>query len=232
MMPYVFGIFDKENIKIFNDLGVDKNNEPMIYLVEKKYISSLYFMNINTNLSYYAELYYEKEEIFNQLQNIYFNKINSIYKEFDFSDDILSLNGTIIFLVFPNFNFELISFENSVIGCSNKIFFNKGITEEIEIPSNENAFIIIEEDNYYRYSIKSYYNHLRIVKSQNNNIALVDHINSFDNLSYSLILNSRDNHSEYIYIDKSVDNNIIQFLYYAPRYTYYYAVDDEILKQN
>ena len=34
MMPYVFGIFDKENIKIFNDLGVDKNNEPMIYLLE------------------------------------------------------------------------------------------------------------------------------------------------------------------------------------------------------
>ena len=149
MMPYVFGIFDKNNIKIFNDLGVDKNNEPKIYLVEKKYISSLNFMNINTNLSYYAELYYEKEEIFNQLQNIDFSKINSIYKDFDFSDDILSLNGTIIFLVFPNFNFESISFENSVIGCSNKIFFNKGITEEIEIPSNENAFIIIEEDNYF-----------------------------------------------------------------------------------
>ena len=31
-MPYVFGIFDKNNIKIFNDLGVDKNNEPMIYV--------------------------------------------------------------------------------------------------------------------------------------------------------------------------------------------------------
>ena len=59
---------------------------------------------------------------------------------------------------------------------------------------------------------------------------LYDYINSFDNLSYSLILNSRDNHSEYIYIDNSVDNNIIQFWYYAPRYTYYYAVDDAILK--
>ena len=35
MMPYVFGIFDKENIKIFNDLGVDKNNEPMIYFLKK-----------------------------------------------------------------------------------------------------------------------------------------------------------------------------------------------------
>ena len=45
-----------------------------------------------------------------------------------------------------------------------------------------------------------------------------------------MTLNSRDNHCEYIYIDKSVDNNIIQFLYYVPRYTYYYAVDDEILK--
>ena len=66
MMPYVFGIFDEENIKIFNDLGLDKNNEPMIYLAEKKYISSLYFMNINTKLYIYFVVVYYTNKIFNQ----------------------------------------------------------------------------------------------------------------------------------------------------------------------
>jgi hypothetical protein len=36
MEPYVFGVFNKENIKLNNDLGVDKTNEPTIYLVEQK----------------------------------------------------------------------------------------------------------------------------------------------------------------------------------------------------
>ena len=232
MKPYAFGIFNKENIKQFNDLGVDKNNEPMIFLVEAKYFSSLYFMNINTNLSFYAKVDYKTDEIFNQLQNIDFSRIITRYEQFDLSNDLFSINETIIFLVFPTFNFESISFENSVIGFSNKIYSNKGTNEEIEIPSNENAFIIIEnpEDYNSRYSLKKYLNNLRLVKSQNNNIASVDLYNSYDKLSNSLILNSRENNSEYIYIDKSEDNNIIQFFYYSPRYTYFYAVDDENLK--
>ena len=230
MKPYIFGIFNKENIKIYNDLGVDKNNEPWIYLIEKKYIRSLYFMNINTNLSFYAEIDYEIDEIFSQIQNIDFSKISSRFKEFDFSDDLLSLNETIIFLVFPNFNFESISFENYVIGYSNKLYFNKDSNAEIEMPSNENAFIIIEKGSYSRYSIKNYYNHLRLVKSKNKNIALIDYNNSYDKLSDSLILNSRNNYSEYIYIDKTKEDNTIQFLYYAPKYTYFYALDDDNLK--
>ena len=38
IQPYIFGVFNKENIKLFNNLGVDKNNEPNIYLVNKKYL--------------------------------------------------------------------------------------------------------------------------------------------------------------------------------------------------
>ena len=225
MKPYIFGIFNKEYIQIFNDLGVDKNNEPRIYLVEKQYASSFYFININTFFSFYAKGDYEIDEIFNQLPNISFTSIKNSYEKIDFSGNFFF----IIILVFPNLNYELKTYENSVIGCSNKIYINKGINEEIVISSGENAFIIIDNNNDDN-SLKKYYNNLRVVKSQNNNIALVDYKNSYDKLHDSLISNSKDNHSNFIYIDKSQVNNIIQFYYYEPRYSYFYALNNESLK--
>ena len=226
MKPYIFGILNKEYVQIFNDLGVDKTNEPRIYLVEKQYVSSFYYIKINTYFSFYAKGDYEIDEIFNQLPNISFINIKNRYEKFDFSGDF----SFIIILTFPNLDYELESYEKSVIGFSNKLYINKGKNEKIEIFSGENAFIIIDNDNDNEESLKDYYNNLRIVKSQNNNIALVDYKNSYDKLQDSLILNSKDNHSNFIYIDKLQVNNILLFYYYEPRYSYFYALDDKSLK--
>ena len=83
MEPYVFGVFNKENIKLNNDLGVDKTNEPMIYLVEQKYVSFFYFVDINTEISFYDEENYEKDGIIDKLPNIYFRDIWRETEDFD-----------------------------------------------------------------------------------------------------------------------------------------------------
>ena len=225
IQPYIFGVFNKENIKLFNDLGVDKNNEPNIYLVNKKYVSSFYFININTYLSFYAEEDYEIDEIFDNLPNIYFGLTISEYKEFNLRD-----HNYKILLVIPNFNYKLESYDNYVIGCSNKLFINEGSNEEIKISSGENAIIKIKEEDYYFEELKDYYNTLRIIKSQYNNIAFINSDNGYNKLSDYLISNSIEKHSNYIYIDKLEYNNTVQFFYYEPRYSYYYALDDESLK--
>ena len=91
-------------------------------------------------------------------------------------------------------------------------------------------FIKIEsKDSYYK-TLKDYFNNVRIVKSLYNNIALVDPNKGYDKYSDYWIINSIDNYSDYIYIDKSEDNNIIQITNYEPRYAYYYALDDTSLK--
>ena len=227
MEPYIFGVFDKENIKLFNDLGVGKSNEPTIYLVEQKYVSFFYFININSHLRFYAEKDYETDEIFDKLPSIYFYSIGREYDDFD-----LRYYKCEIILVFPKFNYNLKSYEKSVIGFSNEILIiNTDSNQNFKISPRESIFIKIEiKSSSFDKTLKDYFNNLRIVKSLYNNIILVDPNNGYNEYSDSLILNSIDNHSNYIYIEKSEDNNIIHFSNYEPRYSYYYALDDISLK--
>ena len=228
MSKYIFGIFTKDNLKYCNEFRIEKNNEPTIYIVEKKDINHFYYININTYLSFYYKSSYEIDKIFDNLINVYFRSINDKYEKFDFNFD-----DYVLILSFPNFNYRLKSYENFVIGFSNNLFIvNEESKEEIIINSGENAFAIVEDkyDFYYNW-LKKYYNTLRIVKSQTNNIRLVDYNDSFNDKYWnSLMLNSVDEPSNFIYIDKSLDNNIVQFLKYEPRYSYFYALDEISLK--
>ena len=227
LYPFVFGIFTEDNIKLYNDLGADKNNIPTIYIIKKEYTNSFYFININNVYLYYFErVNFEIDEVINQLPNLYFNRIyDEKYQNIYFLD-----SNYIIVLVFPNFNYELKSYESFVIVCSNNLYINKGTNEDFEISPGESAFIMIEEEPSSQKTLKDYYNSLRLVKSQYNNIGMVDYNSIYDKFTDTLTMNSIDYHSDYIYIDKSQDNNKVQLLNYESRYSYFYALDDSSLK--
>ena len=228
MKPYVFGVFNKDNIKKYNNLGVDKNNQPMIYLIEKKYISSnkFYFININYYLYFYNEIY-EFDELFDRLPNLYFYTIRNEYEDFDVRGELQ------IILVFPEFNYESKTYDNYVIAFANDLYINSANNGNFEIASGNNGFIIIKKEEispFYKF-LRYYYNNLILIKSQKNNIAFVDNKNGYDKLSNSLIINSKDIDSNFIFIfiEKTDDKNIINLTYYEARYSYFYALDNKSL---
>lgn len=226
--PYVITVFKKDYIKQNFEFGIINGNEPHIYSTTLINYPS-YFVNINSFASFYSQnKYYTTDEIYETLPIMNFTNISQY---FELKSNYYNIPESYKMLVIPKFNTNLKAFENYTIGFSNKLNVNSGSNFDLNLGKNEFGFIIIDDNNSLtRNPLGEYYNILNVIKSQENNLKLIDSNGNFSEYQQTLVLNSIENHPNLIYIDKSLNDNIVEILYFGPRYAYFYALYDFNLK--
>ena len=227
---HMFGVFNKQNIQDYTkfEFGISNKNEVYFYSLPKM-AESFYLIDFNVYDFYYSGDELESiEDIYEALPNINFNHIDlkSKYYEFRNNSDI----HRHIFVV-PKLNNVTKTLEKCTVVLSNKLYINSGSNENIDFGYNGNGLVMPKENNSSnKYPLKDY-NFLRAFISKGNNIKIIDsEIYSVENQKI-LGINSDIKLPDFIYFDKIPDiNNIIRISYLEPRYAYFYAIDNFIVK--
>ena len=227
LTKYVFGVFNKKNILPYNYTGIIRKNEPNVYFVQKEKIDfdSCYLININSYFFFFSNGFFKKysneEELYQNLPNIDGFGYDEI-KISDYIRDSFDYQKHFQIIVFPNFKSK--SFEEYTIGMSQEFDWT---TRNFTLKSGKNGFIDIRKE----YNpLTNEYNYIRIIKSSEKNIKFVNIINDNNEYTDTLVFNSINNNSTFIYENYTMNDTFVTCIQINPRYTYMYVLNDYNLK--
>lgn len=169
---YVFGVFDKNIILLYKGTGLFINNEPNIYLISKDefnpVIDEICAINFKSySLLHKVEDYSSKNDLYEKLRDFNYDSFTRIIIS---EDELLTYKYKYFeIFVYPNFNYELKLFDQYILGIRKTIYETS--YSSFQLKSNEDSFIKIHESLNH---LNDDYNYIRIIKSEEKNIRLID----------------------------------------------------------